>query len=69
MFQDSLKHYRKFEELSAAGEKVGEYSLVQSIELAAKQAEVEDTSCGFAEEGQDANETKAPESISEKPSA
>jgi len=60
---------QKFDELSARGEKVGEYSLVQSIELAAKQADVDDTSCGFAEEGQDANELKAPEIISEKPSA
>lgn len=42
---------------------------MQSIELAAKQAEVEDTSCGFAEEGQDANETKALEVVSEKPTA
>ncbi len=48
---------RKFEELQAAGEKVGEPSKVLQAQLAALQAEQEDTSCGYIEEGQDGNET------------
>lgn len=48
---------RKFEELSEKGEKVGEPSKALAAQFAALQAEVEDTSCGYAEEGQDNNET------------
>jgi hypothetical protein len=47
---------RKFEELSEAGEKVGEPSKALQAQLAALQAETEDTSCGMAEEGQDNDE-------------
>lgn len=52
--------YRKFEELSESGEKVGEASKVLQQQLAALQAEEEDTSCGVVEEGQSNSETTDP---------
>lgn len=55
---------REFEKLSASGEKVGEPSKALAAQLAAMQAQEEDTSCGYAEEGQDGTEmvkTKAGE--------
>lgn len=60
--------HREFEELSAAGKKVGEAPEEASVaavalsemELAASQGDAEDTSCGLEEEGQDPNETKDP---------
>lgn len=55
----------KFEELSAKGEKVGEPSKELAAQLAAQQEDEEDTSCGYAEEGQDDSETMVP-SISDK---
>lgn len=55
----------KFEELSAKGEKVGEVSKELAAQLAAMQEDEEDTSCGYAEEGQDDSETMVP-SISDK---
>ncbi len=58
--------YRQFEELSISGEKVGETSKAYQTQLAAQQAEQEDTSCGYAEEGQDGNETKPPAGIVEE---
>lgn len=54
----SLLSFRKFEELSAAGEKVGEPSKALAEQLAAMQADEEDTSCGYAEEGQDPSDHK-----------
>ncbi len=53
------RSFRKFEELSEKGEKVGEPSKALAAQFAAMQAEVEDTSCGYAEEGQDSKETSA----------
>jgi hypothetical protein len=44
--------YRQFEILSESGEKVGEPSKALAEQLAAMQSQKEDTSCGFAEEGQ-----------------
>lgn len=43
---------RQFEILSESGEKVGEPSKAIAAQLAAMQSQKEDTSCGFAEEGQ-----------------
>ncbi len=43
---------RQFEELAAKGEKVGEASPALQAQLAALQAQVDDTSCGLEEEGQ-----------------
>jgi hypothetical protein len=43
--------------LSETGEKVGEPSKALAAQLAAMQADEEDTCCGFAEEGQDESET------------
>lgn len=51
---------RQFEELSERGEKVGEASKVLQEQLAALQAEEEDTSCGVIEEGQSNSETTDP---------
>lgn len=64
---------REFEELSAAGIKVGEevvHDVIPSeVEMGAKQNDDDDTSCGLIEEGQDASETLSPsESTSGKPS-
>lgn len=56
---------KQFEELSARGEKVGEASKVLVDQLAAMQADEEDTSCGYAEEGQDPAETPSPNSDSQ----
>ena len=39
-----------------SGEKVGEPSKALAAQLSAMQAQQEDTSCGFAEEGQDDKE-------------
>mmetsp|Transcript_14564 Transcript_14564/g.24200 ORF Transcript_14564/g.24200 Transcript_14564/m.24200 type:complete len:584 (+) Transcript_14564:132-1883(+) len=44
---------KKFEVLSENGEKVGEPSKILAAQLAALQNQKDDTSCGFAEEGQD----------------
>lgn len=60
---------KQFEDLSAKGEKVGEPSKVLVEKLAALQAEEEDTSCGFAEEGQDAAETPDPSKATESKGA
>eukprot|EP01039_Chlorochromonas_danica_P001808 gene1808-1975_t len=57
---------KQFEELHEREEKVGEPSRILVDKLAALQAEEEDTSCGFAEEGQDASETQDPLTSSEK---
>lgn len=43
---------RQFEALSESGEKIGEPSKALAAQLAAMQSHKEDTSCGFAEEGQ-----------------
>jgi hypothetical protein len=43
---------RQFEILSESGEKVGEPTKALASKLAAMQSQLEDTSCGFAEEGQ-----------------
>lgn len=53
---------RQFEDLQERGEKVGEASKVLVDKLAAMQADEEDTSCGFAEEGQDPAETPGQQS-------
>ncbi len=53
--------------MSASGEKVGEPSKALAAQLAAMQAQEEDTSCGYAEEGQDGRELNT-ESISPTPS-
>ncbi len=42
-----------------SGEKVGEPSKALAAQLSAMQAQQEDTSCGFAEEGQDSAELAA----------
>lgn len=57
---------KQFEELHEREEKVGEPSRILVDKVAALQAEEEDTSCGFAEEGQDASETQDPVTSSEK---
>jgi AAA family ATP:ADP antiporter len=61
---------KEFEELSAAGIKVGEaiehVQVHSEIELGSQQNDDEDTSCGVAEEGQDATETLSPEEVSIK---
>ncbi len=63
--------YREFEELSAAGIKVGEAVhhepvVHTEVELGSTQNDDEDTSCGIAEEGQDASETVNPDESSSK---
>lgn len=54
--------YRQFEMMVISGEKVGEPSKALAAQLAAMQSQNEDTSCGFAEEGQDEKELPAPPS-------
>lgn len=49
---------REFEELSERGEKVGEPSRALAAQLAAMQADQEDTSCSATEEGQDKKENE-----------
>lgn len=50
---------KKFEVLQETGEKVGEPSPVLAAQLAALQSQEEDTSCGFAEEGQAQDENQS----------
>jgi hypothetical protein len=63
---------REFEELSAAGIKVGENvvhnAIPSEVEMGAQQNDDDDTSCGLTEEGQDASETLSPSESSGKPS-
>ena len=63
---------KEFEELSAAGIKVGEdvvhKAIPSEVEMGAKQNDDDDTSCGLTEEGQDASETLSPSESSGKPS-
>lgn len=68
-----VSHYmgKEFEELSAAGIKVGEAVhhepvVHTEVELGSTQNDDEDTSCGIAEEGQDASETVNPDESSSK---
>jgi hypothetical protein len=58
--------FSAFESYSEKGEKVGEASKVLVEKLAAMQAEDDDASCGFAEEGQDGNETQDPVAADKK---
>ena len=50
---------KQFEIHSESGEKVGEPSKALAAQLAAIQNQKEDTSCGFAEEGQSEEEMAA----------
>jgi len=52
---------KQFELLSESGEKVGEPSKALAAQLAAMQSQKEDTSCGFAEEGQSEGDLLAAE--------
>ncbi len=51
---------RQFEIMHLNGEKVGEASKALTQQLAAMQSQQEDTSCGYAEEGQDEGDLELP---------